>query len=77
MSCERPEFFCAHRLSCTWRRIRPANAATATSFAWVCLVIMLAVGVVQLVVSLIRAVRDVNAHGAPPDTTEWETVREK
>ena len=33
---------------------------------------MFVAGVVQLKLSLWFAVREVNAQGAPPDTTEWE-----
>jgi phosphatidylglycerophosphate synthase len=32
---------------------------------------LVVVGMVQLVVNLVSAVRDVNANGAPPDQTEW------
>lgn len=34
-------------------------------------------GGIQLITGLVMAVKEVNAHGAPPDTSEWETVREK
>ena len=34
-------------------------------------------GVIQLIRGLVMAVREVNQHGAPPDTSDWETVREK
>lgn len=40
----------------------------ATAFV----VLLLAVGVVQLVVSLLKAIVEVNRHGGEPDTTEWE-----
>lgn len=33
---------------------------------------LLAVGVLQLLINLVKAVVDVNRHGTPPDTTEWE-----
>ena len=49
-----------------------SSAAGATDFALGFLAIMCAVGVLQLVINLWRAVRDVNVAGAPPDTTEWE-----
>ena len=38
-------------------------------------VALLGIGVLQLVIGLIFAVREVNAHGTAPDTTEWETKR--
>ena len=38
-------------------------------------VLLLIVGLVQLSVNLIRSVRDVNRHGAPPDTSDWEVTR--
>jgi len=39
------------------------------------LVGLIAVGIVQLMVNLVRAVRDVNAYGLAPDVSEWETNR--
>lgn len=48
-----------------------------TSFARIALLVAVAVGLVQLVRGLAMAVREVNRDGAPPDTSEWETVREK
>ncbi len=33
--------------------------------------LLLAAGIVQLIVNLVRAVRDVNRHGRPADTSEW------
>jgi archaetidylinositol phosphate synthase len=42
-------------------------------FMW----ILLAVGIVQLVVNLIRAVIDVNRAGTAPDTTEWLTKADR
>lgn len=50
----------------------PVELRTA---ALVFLVVLLAAGMVQLLGNLIRAVHDVNAHGAPPDTTEWNVTR--
>lgn len=38
---------------------------------------MLVVGVLQLIVNLIRSVRQVNAAGAPPDTTAWELASDQ
>lgn len=37
--------------------------------------LLIGVGVLQLLVNLCLAVREVNQHGAPPDTTEWITNR--
>jgi archaetidylinositol phosphate synthase len=45
---------------------------SATEVALWFLRILIVVGVVQLVANLIKAVREVNRDGAPPDTTEWE-----
>lgn len=36
---------------------------------------LVAFGIIQLMVQLVRAVREVNAKGKPADTTEWVTVR--
>lgn len=36
---------------------------------------LVAFGIIQLAVQLVRAVREVNAKGKPADTTEWVTVR--
>jgi archaetidylinositol phosphate synthase len=51
-----------------------AAGFSAAGLAAFCFIAALtAAGVVQLIVSLYQAVRDVNAHGAAPaDTTEWE-----
>ena len=38
-------------------------------------VILLSIGILQLVINLLLDVRDVNRHGAPPDTSEWQTTR--
>ncbi len=43
---------------------------------WVSLRISVIVGAGQLGKGLVSAVREVNQNGAPPDTSEWETVRE-
>ena len=40
-------------------------------------VVLLAIGVVQLVVNLTRAVIDVNRRGAAADTSEWETRKKE
>lgn len=45
--------------------------------AWWFLLALLAFGGVQLLVNLIKAVREVNEKGAPPDTSEWETTRSR
>jgi phosphatidylglycerophosphate synthase len=46
------------------------NCAAASAKWFV--ILMSAAGLVQLAISLVRAVRDVNAQGTPPaDTTEW------
>lgn len=37
--------------------------------------LMLVAGLLQLFVGLVKAVREVNAAGEAPDTTEWETTR--
>ena len=47
--------------------VQPATAAI-----WF-ITVLLAVGIVQLLVNLVRAIFEVNRHGAAPDTTEWET----
>lgn len=39
-------------------------------------VILLSIGILQLIINLMTAVRDVNRHGESPDTSEWETTRE-
>lgn len=51
-------------------------AADPEMFALWFLAALIAVGLVQLIVNLVRAIREVNALGAPPDRTEWETSRE-
>jgi phosphatidylglycerophosphate synthase len=49
--------------------------STAAQIAYWFFVIMLFVGVVQLIVNLVLAVRDVNRHGSAPDTSEWDVIR--
>ena len=51
-----------------WGIAEDARLRVAQVFLWV----LLAVGVLQLLVNLIRSVREVNAEGTPPDTTAWE-----
>jgi archaetidylinositol phosphate synthase len=46
---------------------------TSEQIAFAAFAVMLAVGILQLVVNLMRAVREVNACGAAPDTTDWVT----
>ena len=43
---------------------------------WI-LFVSVVVGWFQLVVNLVKSVREVNRDGAAPDTSEWETVRER
>ena len=45
---------------------------TADAVALWFFVVLLAIGVLQLVLNLVFAMRDVNRHGGSPDTTEWE-----
>ena len=40
------------------------------------LLISVVLGAVSLTVNLVRAVNQVNQDGAPPDTSEWDTIRE-
>ncbi|MEZ6049674.1 MAG: CDP-alcohol phosphatidyltransferase family protein [Planctomycetaceae bacterium] len=40
-------------------------------------VVLIAVGLVQLLVNLVRAVKEVNENGAAPDTSEWDNTRSK
>jgi archaetidylinositol phosphate synthase len=47
----------------------------AGAVAWWFFVLLLGVGIVQLLINLVRAVLDVNARGAPPDTRDWITSR--
>jgi archaetidylinositol phosphate synthase len=49
------------------------GASFVSQTTWWFVVAMVTAGIVQLVVSLVKAVREVNATGAaPPDTTEWK-----
>ena len=50
-----------------WSEQDPA-VQVAKVFFWV----MLTLGGVQLILNLVTSVRQVNARGAPPDTTAWE-----
>jgi phosphatidylglycerophosphate synthase len=50
----------------------PGQIATHVAF-WF-LTVLVAAGIVQLVVNLVRSVREVNRHGAAVDTTEWITT---
>ena len=49
------------------------NAELAQQTAFYSFAALLGVGLVQLLVGLVKAVREVNASAAQPDTTEWET----
>jgi archaetidylinositol phosphate synthase len=57
-----------------WGAATPAAASLlAAQCAWWFVTSLVIAGLVQLVVSLVKSVRDVNAAGAaPPDTTEWK-----
>jgi phosphatidylglycerophosphate synthase len=44
----------------------------AVQIAFWCFTALLIVGIVQLLVNLVCAIRDVNRSGSAPDTTEWE-----
>ena len=46
------------------------DLAKQVAFGWYSLLIV--IGVVQLMVNLIMAVREVNAVGTAPDTSEWQ-----
>ena len=50
----------------------PALNSGTVAFWW--FVILLGIGIVQLLINLVTAVRDVNQHGDPPDTSEWEVA---
>lgn len=52
-----------------------ASASSARTISHAFFVFMLVVGIVQLVANLVLAVRDVNRHGEPPDSSEWEIAR--
>jgi phosphatidylglycerophosphate synthase len=52
-----------------------ATVPLARAIAYWFFVVMLFVGIVQLAVNLVRAVRDVNDHGSPPDVSEWSVAR--
>lgn len=41
--------------------------------AWLAMLVLVAVGLIQIPIQLVRAVIDVNRHGAAPDQTEWVT----
>jgi len=49
-----------------------ASDTSAEQLTYWFLITLFLAGVVQLLISLWQAVRDVNARGADPDTTEWE-----
>jgi archaetidylinositol phosphate synthase len=58
----------------SWTTATPVEATRLVSqTTWWFVVAMVTAGIAQLVVSLVKSVRDVNATGAaPPDTTEWK-----
>lgn len=60
-----------------WQMVRllgdPGATPAATVAAWWFVAALSTAGAVQLVISLVKAVREVNAQGSPDvDTTEWE-----
>ena len=54
----------------TWMLL-PSVPVPATDVALWFTGMLLVVGLIQLVVNLVKAVIEVNRHGAAPDTTEW------
>jgi phosphatidylglycerophosphate synthase len=62
-------------LSLLTRGIVPQLAPKDVALSF--LLILIGWGLIQLSVNLVRAVRDVNRYGSPPDTTEWETRQQK
>ena len=50
---------------------------TARAIALWTLVASVVMGLVQLKLNLLKSIREVNRDGAPPDTSEWETVRQQ
>jgi phosphatidylglycerophosphate synthase len=52
---------------------RPVTAVAPQQLALWFLGILIAVGIVQLLINLVRAIYQVNREGAAPDTTEWVT----
>lgn len=53
-----------------WLQI-PQAPISASTVALGFIGTLLAVGIVQLIDNLIKAIQEVNRHGSPPDTTEW------
>ena len=49
-----------------------ASPAEIPKYGYWFVLVMFVAGVVQLLISLRRAIREVNAQGQPADTTEWE-----
>lgn len=49
----------------------PDRPVPGTALALWFIGMLLAVGVIQLIVNLVKAVIEVNRHGSAPDTTEW------
>ncbi len=58
-------------LAVTVKQTTKSEATAAQTVYW-CVFALFIAGVVQLLISLRRAVREVNAKGQPADTTEWE-----
>ena len=51
------------------------NSKHAEQIAWYFFAGLLVVGVIQLLINLVYAVREVNEKGAEPDTSEWDVGR--
>lgn len=54
-----------------------SDSVVALGLASWSLLISIVFGAISLTINLVRAVNQVNQDGAPPDTSEWDTVREK
>ena len=51
------------------------DPAMTQPIAFGTMVVLVVVGLIQIPIQLVRAVRDVNRHGAAPDQSEWVTRR--
>ena len=49
------------------------DPSMTTKVAFVAMSVLVVVGLIQLPIQLVRAVRDVNRHGSAPDQSEWVT----
>ena len=58
-------------LSLTLSNVLSGIAPTTIALSFFATLIL--IGLAQLVIQLFLSVKEVNAHGAPPDTTEWES----